>query len=220
MVSIVDELWKEEPKAAEVKGLVFFVGLRNSSDPADWGYSVSLVSKVYQTFHKAMIQVLASCPCPNVVSILPEGLQVVMEIDTPERIRAVVRHFPDFFAQVEEINRKIDSRFALKLGIGAEWGTMIKMRNADQSASVYLGAPATNAYRHFSVSSKSYPLPRGESCSSRKSFWGRICASGSDPDSRISPISCSGRISPGPIYKIPPNIRPARMFFSMSSFLL
>jgi len=161
MVSIVDELWKEEPKATEVKGLAFFVGLRNSADPADWGYSVSLLSKVYQTFHKAMMQTLSPCPYPTVLSVFPEGIQVVMEIDSVDKIRASVRHFPDFFAQAEEINRKIDSRFALKLGIGADWGTMVKMKYADQSSPVYLGAPATNAYRHFSVSSKSYPLPKG-----------------------------------------------------------
>jgi len=161
MLPNMDILWKEEPKMEERHVLALFIGIRNSTDPSEWGYPPTTLAQIIQTFHRGMVRLIESFPNPRSHSITGEGISALFDASTPVEVKKILEHLPDLFDLVKAINQKIHSQYALKLGIGAEWGTVLQLKYPEQTDPAFVGIPLIHASRHVAISHRSYPLPRG-----------------------------------------------------------
>jgi len=173
-----ENISQNEYSYSEHRVTALFLGIRNSLDICDWGYSTSDSANLIQAFHRGVLQELRSIPSLLNVSVSADGISALFEGPSAEETRTIVNRFPVFFDIVLRLNSTLGGKFGIRLGIGAESGTVLEMHYPEHREPVFIGKPLSHAFRHFAIAHQSYPLPKGGKLIIKEMVLGKaICGS-------------------------------------------
>jgi len=194
---------------SEHRVTALFLGFRNSLDIGDWGYSSSDSANLIQSFHRSLLRELRSLPSLLNVSVSADGISALFEVSSAEDTRTLVNRFPVFFEIVSRLNSSLGGKFGIKLGIGAESGTILKMQYPEHREPVFVGKPLSHAFRHFGITHQTYPLPKGGKLIIKEMVLGKaLCDSLGLSFKNLPNLLFGNDLSPSEFPLSPHSIRP------------